>query len=526
MEKGDAALLEDRRMNVAPIDPVPATARAADMLSGQGPDFGNLLDAALLQAPSAATGTTSVPGVETLIAGNAPVVARTIATDQTPSDTAQPAPTPLQVADADTPPNPSGLTAALPPAPANPGVAAPIMPATPVAGAIPSPEAAPVFVPTAELRTPRPLPESVVASVTDTLPDQGVLPDQQVPPPPTGVAAEPTAQAAPPVDQGRTQVVANQGVIAISTQVKQPAAQEEPDGPATVKGGDRKKEGGTKVASATAKSAPTDLPPPSAGVTQSAPSVAAPLVAPAAIHVANQNDTPPGRPGSSAKEGPTEIGASSASPATRVDTAETGAVHSQESGHDNLPSLLTSQISATPIGRPAMPTQPYAASPSSPVPAPAQQPVIAAQAGRIGRDMGVEIARQVASGRSEVLIRLDPADMGRIDVRLSFDGRGTLHAAMSADSPAALDLLRRDAGDLSRALADAGIRSDATSFRFDSRSSDGGQFAQHQGQSGSDARDQRGGGSSHHGGKDEADTGSGAPLYRQLRTSGRIDLMA
>jgi hypothetical protein len=117
--------------------------------------------------------------------------------------------------------------------------------------------------------------------------------------------------------------------------------------------------------------------------------------------------------------------------------------------------------------------------------------------------------------------------MGHVEVRLSFDDKGALHAAVRADNPQALDMLRRDAGDLGRSLADAGIRADSSSFSFDRRDGGAGQFAQqqHQQQHGhSDGRPR-------HTGTAFRDRGDGDPIaslspYRQLRTSGRIDLMA
>jgi flagellar hook-length control protein FliK len=148
---------------------------------------------------------------------------------------------------------------------------------------------------------------------------------------------------------------------------------------------------------------------------------------------------------------------------------------------------------------------------------PATSPVIAAQPGKMGRDMGVEIARQVTAGRSEMLVRLDPPEMGRIDIRLSFDHDGGLRAVMSVDHHGALDLLRRETGDLTRALVDAGVKADAQSFRFDSRGGEAGQRGQ-QHQSG-----QQHGREAGTAGSNVADE---QPLYRGLRTSGSVDLMA
>lgn len=217
------------------------------------------------------------------------------------------------------------------------------------------------------------------------------------------------------------------------------------------------------------------------------------------------------------QSGQTSVETASTSPVTaaphpvEVGDAQTAAA----TGQDNLPALLATQTPAVAFARSAPSGQPYPA--TAHVPA---QPVVAAATGRIGRDMGVEIARQISAGRQDVLVRLDPAEMGRIDVRLSFDDKGGLHTTMSADSATALDLLRRDVADLSRALSDAGIRADVSSFRFDSRGGEGGQFAQqqHQGQ-----RDHHGGARR---GRDDGDLADLSVPYRQLRTSGRVDLTA
>ena len=132
--------------------------------------------------------------------------------------------------------------------------------------------------------------------------------------------------------------------------------------------------------------------------------------------------------------------------------------------------------------------------------------------------MGVEIARRVLAGGDELTVRLNPIEMGRIEVRFSFDEGGALRAVVAAESVAALEMLRRDSADLGRALSDAGVRADAQSFRFDSRSGNGdaNQFWQRQQQGGGNSR-----ASSHETAGNEPD-----PIYRSLRTSGQIDLMA
>jgi hypothetical protein len=89
---------------------------------------------------------------------------------------------------------------------------------------------------------------------------------------------------------------------------------------------------------------------------------------------------------------------------------------------------------------------------------------------------------------------------------------------VTAESPAALDMLRREAGDLGRALADAGVRADSQSLKFDTRS-DGGAFSN---------RQQSEGGRGGQSGRDPRTFTAEAeePAYRQHRSTGQIDLMA
>ncbi|MBT0670525.1 flagellar hook-length control protein FliK [Novosphingobium profundi] len=145
--------------------------------------------------------------------------------------------------------------------------------------------------------------------------------------------------------------------------------------------------------------------------------------------------------------------------------------------------------------------------------------------GQFGTDMGVEIARALGAGSDDLLIKLDPRHLGRIDVRLSFDHAGVLRATMSADSTGAADMLRRESGDLVRSLADAGIRADGQSLRFDTRA--GGQSGQGAGQGWSGSQgssDQRGSGGQ--GQSQGRFAGRDEPVYRSLGASGHVDLIA
>ena len=77
-------------------------------------------------------------------------------------------------------------------------------------------------------------------------------------------------------------------------------------------------------------------------------------------------------------------------------------------------------------------------------------------------------ARRLA-GKNHFEIRLDPPELGRIEVRLDVDRDGNVTSRMIADRSDTLDLLRRDASGLERALQDAGLKTADNSLQFSLR---------------------------------------------------------
>ena len=80
--------------------------------------------------------------------------------------------------------------------------------------------------------------------------------------------------------------------------------------------------------------------------------------------------------------------------------------------------------------------------------------------------IALQIAKHISKGVATFQIRLDPAEMGRIDVKLEMaqDGRATAHLAV--EKPETLDLLQRDAKALEQALKDAGLDVDSDALNF------------------------------------------------------------
>jgi len=76
------------------------------------------------------------------------------------------------------------------------------------------------------------------------------------------------------------------------------------------------------------------------------------------------------------------------------------------------------------------------------------------------------IAIRALEGLNRFDIRLDPEDLGRIDVALEIDGDGNIRAAIAADKPEALQLIVREARALEQAFDQAGFRRDDNALSF------------------------------------------------------------
>jgi chemotaxis protein MotD len=100
----------------------------------------------------------------------------------------------------------------------------------------------------------------------------------------------------------------------------------------------------------------------------------------------------------------------------------------------------------------------------------AAAPNLAPQAAAIPLSgLAVEIATKAGEGKNHFDIRLDPPELGRIEVRLAVDKDGNVTSRLIADRSDTLDLLRRDHATLERALQDAGLKTADNSLQFQLR---------------------------------------------------------
>jgi flagellar hook-length control protein FliK len=86
--------------------------------------------------------------------------------------------------------------------------------------------------------------------------------------------------------------------------------------------------------------------------------------------------------------------------------------------------------------------------------------------------LGLTIAAKSADGIKHFDIRLDPPELGRVQVHLSLDDSGKARASLVVDKPQTLELLQRDAAGLTRSLADAGVSLSNNGLNFSLRGKD------------------------------------------------------
>lgn len=87
--------------------------------------------------------------------------------------------------------------------------------------------------------------------------------------------------------------------------------------------------------------------------------------------------------------------------------------------------------------------------------------------------MGLAISRHVSAEATEFTLRLDPAELGRVEVKLEMGKDGKATVSIQADNASTFDLLRRDSHALERALAEAGLKLDSGGLNFSLRQQDG-----------------------------------------------------
>lgn len=143
----------------------------------------------------------------------------------------------------------------------------------------------------------------------------------------------------------------------------------------------------------------------------------------------------------------------------------------------------------------------------------------AQRAAPVAAQVGREIVRRANGGATSFELRLDPADLGRVEVRMEVTRDHRVTAVITADNPQALTELARGARDLEQQLQSAGLQLSENGLSFDLRQGAQGDRDKN------DARSSAGG----NGGEGAAQEQVAAPVARPIgyeRWRGvRVDMM-
>lgn len=154
----------------------------------------------------------------------------------------------------------------------------------------------------------------------------------------------------------------------------------------------------------------------------------------------------------------------------------------------DVPVIATEGIDAStpspePTGREAM----IAANAS---PTSAEQTVARAQRAAMHpavAQVAVSVTKAVQEGVDRITIKLQPPELGRIDVRIDVGVDGRIQAVFAAERPATMEILQRDVRELERALQNAGLSADSGSLSFGLKQQGGGRYSPFAGAMGPDA---------------------------------------
>lgn len=107
--------------------------------------------------------------------------------------------------------------------------------------------------------------------------------------------------------------------------------------------------------------------------------------------------------------------------------------------------------------------------------------VLTAQgAAPMSEQLAFHMKTAVNEGNSRITIQLDPAELGKLELRLDVGADGKASMVITADNRQALDMLQRDMRGLQQALQDSGLKTDAGSLSFNLRGDQNNQGGQPQ----------------------------------------------
>jgi flagellar hook-length control protein FliK len=139
--------------------------------------------------------------------------------------------------------------------------------------------------------------------------------------------------------------------------------------------------------------------------------------------------------------------------------------------------------------------------------------------------VAVQIKKAIGEGADKINIKLQPANLGKVEVRMEIGKDGILTASVIAEKPETLELLQRDVRGLEKVLQEGGLKTDNQSFNFSLK-----EHAQQQAANGRDKTNAQT--SNNEQGLDETEAddaetpASETPIYGQnIATNGGVNIM-
>ncbi|MDC0196560.1 flagellar hook-length control protein FliK [Gammaproteobacteria bacterium] len=139
--------------------------------------------------------------------------------------------------------------------------------------------------------------------------------------------------------------------------------------------------------------------------------------------------------------------------------------------------------------------------------------------------VAVQIKKAIGEGADKINIKLQPANLGKVEVRMEIGKDGILTASVIAEKPETLELLQRDVRGLEKVLQEGGLRTDNQSFNFSLK-----EHAQQQAANGRDKTNEQTSNDEQVLDETEVDDAetpaSEAPIYGQnIATNGGVNIM-
>jgi hypothetical protein len=165
-----------------------------------------------------------------------------------------------------------------------------------------------------------------------------------------------------------------------------------------------------------------------------------------------------------------------------------------------------------------------------------QAAIVPQQAGELAQQVTVAIRKGATEGTSQMHIKLNPVELGGIDIRMEVDADHHVRAILTIEKPETYDLLHKDAQHLQKLLEESGLKlADSNAIQYEQRSSSlanntnssqdwlgSGWFGQEGGQAGRHAQNDSGYTAARHPGG-EGDNAASTPVNLITYTHGQID---